>query len=106
MDEDRGRANLLTVFCELSALYTEVHIFDMHVFCFFFLISEGHAFSQKQTYFRAPKCLYVDNHRETGPRQRTVKFHTPFLAAKLARPGGQRQIPAPLPLEGATQFEE
>ena len=36
MDEDRGRANLLTVFCELSALYTEVHIFDMHVF--FFLI--------------------------------------------------------------------
>lgn len=104
MDEDRGRANLLTVFCELSALYTEVHIFDMHVF--FFLISEGHAFSQKQTYFRAPKCLYVDNHRETGPRQRTVKFHTPFLAAKLARPGGQRQIPAPLPLEGATQFEE
>ena len=104
MDEDRGRANLLTVFCELSALYTEVHVFDMHVVVV--NISEGHAFSQKQTYFRAPKCPYVDNHRETGPRQKTVKFHTPFLAEELARPGGQRQIPAPFPLEGPTQFEE
>ena len=64
--------------------------------CIFFLIFMRGTHSLRS---RPPKRLYVDNHREAGPRQGTPKFHTPFLAAKLARPGGQRQIPAAPPLE-------
>lgn len=74
---------------------------------FTFLIYTGEGIPSEADLLQSSQTrLCVDNHCETCLKQDTFKFHSSFLAAKLARADEQKQTPASLPLERATQFGE